>query len=175
MNTGYWAGVNSAALGEYVTGAVEVGRAYQERMNARDEARRLQKESLQEGQQRQKEYIRALEVAKKTGQMPEEFQLTVPEDWLVGAYSLQVVALRELEAKDASHPLVASKLCRDLIRKKGKINFYKKKPSGGGSYDDYVPSENDAMIAMSVSKTAKTEEEEVKLREEVFTTMFVGA
>lgn len=90
-------------------------------------------------------YARALEAAKKTGEMPLEFQRTMGEDSVGRQVGIKVVALRELEKFDATHPLLQPHV-RKNIATQTMINFNRADRPGNIDFADFAPSDKAAQI-----------------------------
>lgn len=89
-------------------------------------------------------YARALAVAKRTGDMPVEYQQLVPIDRVGRQVGIKVVALRELSKVDPTHPLVASAAVRENIGTQTLINYNKSERPSGADLNDYAPSDSAA-------------------------------
>lgn len=94
-------------------------------------------------------YARALENAKKTGEMPLEYQRAVGEDSVGRQVGIKVVALRELEKFDAKHPLLSQHV-RSNIATQTMINFNKAGRPGNIPFADFTPSDKAAQTIFKI-------------------------
>jgi len=86
-------------------------------------------------------YAKALEEAKRSGNMPAEFQQLVPIDRVGKQVGIKVVALRELGKVNPGHPLVASATVRDNIGTQTLINYNRADRPDGVDLNDFAPSD----------------------------------
>lgn len=89
-------------------------------------------------------YAKALEEAKRTGNMPEEYQGVVAIDSMGRHIGVKVVALRELGKIAPTHPLVSSATVRKNIGTQTVINYSKAGRPQDPNYNDYAPSDTAA-------------------------------
>lgn len=87
-------------------------------------------------------YAVALEQAKRTGVMPEQYQKYVPIDAMGEQIGLKVVALRELGKNCPAHPLVTSQNVRNVIARQTLMNYNKSNRPDDVEFADFAP--NDA-------------------------------
>jgi len=99
------------------------------------------KAQLRAEQQFRQGYAVALEEAKKTGAMPEQYQRKVGEDQLGRQVGIKVVALRELEKLNSNHPLVRSSELRSKVGNQALINFNRANRPADGDFNDFAPSD----------------------------------
>ena len=102
---------------------------------------RAKRDQAKSEQQFRAEYARALEEAKRTGNMPVEFQQLVPIDRVGRQVGIKVVALRELGKVNPGHPLVASSQVRENIGTQTLINYNKADRPEAADLNDYAPSD----------------------------------
>lgn len=84
-------------------------------------------------------YARALEEAKRTGNMPVEYQQLVPIDRVGRQVGIKVVALRELGKLSPAHPLVASATVRENIGTQTLINYNRSNRPQNVDLNDFAP------------------------------------
>jgi len=84
-------------------------------------------------------YAKALEEAKRTGNMPEKYQQTVAIDSLGRHIGVKVVALRELGKVDPKHPLVASAAVRQNIGTQTVKNYSQAGRPEDPNYNEFAP------------------------------------
>lgn len=87
-------------------------------------------------------YAKALEEAKRTGNMPVEYQQLVPIDRVGRQVGIKVVALRELGKLNPAHPLVASSTVRENIGTQTLINYNKCDRPQGADLNDFAPTDD---------------------------------
>lgn len=98
-------------------------------------------------------YAKALEEAKRTGQMPEIYQQKIAADHMGRQIGIKVVALRELGKLSPQHPLVASTAVRQNIATQTLKNYNRDNRPADGDYNDYAP--NDEMAQKIYEYTLK--------------------
>lgn len=129
----------TAAQLQLATTAGEAGRAIIDNWKT--------KRALAEFDQRTRQaYLAALEQAKQTGDMPEQFQVKVPVDELTAQIGLKAVAIRELGKARPAHPMVTSQRCREAVAKATLIKYNRaNRPSGPEvALIDYAPTDEQA-------------------------------
>jgi hypothetical protein len=89
-------------------------------------------------------YAKALEEAKRTGNMPEEYQQTVAIDSMGRHIGVKVVALRELGKFNPKHPLVASAAVRQNIGTQTVKNYNQAGRPDDPNYNDFAPEDAQA-------------------------------
>lgn len=112
---------------------------------------RAKRDQAKSEQQFRAEYARALEEAKRTGNMPVELQQLVPIDRVGRQVGIKVVALRELGKVNPAHPLVASPQVRENIGTQTLINYNKAERPEGADLNDYAPSDQAAQKIYSLT------------------------
>lgn len=105
---------------------------------------RAKRDQAKSEQQFRAEYARALEEAKRTGNLPAEFQQMVPIDRVGKQVGVKVVALRELGKANPTHPLVTSAQVRENIATQTLINYNKADRPDDADLNDYAPSDSAA-------------------------------
>jgi len=128
----YWETQRAVDTAGLVDNLVQIGA----HMREKRELDRAEK-AYQEG------YARALEDAKRTGQMPAEYQRHVMVDEFARHVGIKVVALRELAKLDPKHPLL-NQTVRNNIATQTVINFCKHERPADAGLGDYAPSDSAA-------------------------------
>jgi len=114
---------------------------------------REQREIAAAEKQHREGYAKALEEAKRTGNMPEQYQRVVAEDQMGKQVGIKVVALRELGKLNPRHPLVASSTVRTNIGTQTLINYNRANRPKDGDYNDFAP--DDALAQRIYDYTLK--------------------
>lgn len=114
---------------------------------------REQREIAAAEKQHREGYAKALEEAKRTGNMPEQYQRVVAEDHMGKQVGIKVVALRELGKLNPRHPLVASSAVRTNIGTQTLINYNRANRPKDGDYNDFAP--DDALAQRIYDYTLK--------------------
>lgn len=89
-------------------------------------------------------YAKALDEAKRTGNMPEQYQQTVPIDSMGRHIGVKVVALRELGKVNPKHPLVASATVRQNIATQTVKNYSQAGRPEDPNYNEFAPDDGQA-------------------------------
>jgi hypothetical protein len=114
---------------------------------------RDQREIAAAEKQHREGYAKALEEAKRTGNMLEQYQRVVAEDHMGKQVGIKVVALRELGKLNPGHPLVASATVRQNIGTQTLINYNRANRPKDGDYNDFAP--DDALAQRIYDYTLK--------------------
>jgi hypothetical protein len=134
----FWENQRQFASLQLAETAGAVGRDIASQWKAKSQGRQLNERVRQA-------YKEALEVAKETGDMQEEFQATVPIDQLGKQIGIKAVALRELKKTSPGHPLVVSETAREVIGQVTLVNYNRAdRPvdeDGVANYSEHVPDE----------------------------------
>lgn len=105
---------------------------------------REQREIAAAEKQHREGYAKALEQAKRTGNMPEQYQQTVAIDSMGRHIGVKVVALRELGKFDPQHPLVASAVVRQNIATQTVKNYSQAGRPEDPNYNEFAPDDSQA-------------------------------
>jgi hypothetical protein len=89
-------------------------------------------------------YAKALDEAKRTGNMPEQYQQTVAIDNMGRQIGVKVVALRELGKLNPQHPLVASTVVRQNIATQTVKNYSQAGRPLDPDYNQFAPDDGQA-------------------------------
>jgi len=137
----YWETQRQLATANLYAAGAEAGSALKERWNAKRKGKEMDERV-------RKAYKMALEQAKTTGNLAEEFQSQVPIDMLGKEIGVKAVALRELGKNVPKHPLVVSETCRQVVGQVTLVNYNRAdRPvddDGVIHYSDYAPDEEAA-------------------------------
>ncbi|WP_288393085.1 hypothetical protein [uncultured Herbaspirillum sp.] len=112
----FWENERQIAAMQLAVTAGQAGRTIVDRWNARVRAHQMELRVREA-------YNAALTAAKDTGDMPEEFQSSVPIDELGKLIAIKSVALNELAKYVPDHPLVVSETAQDVIAQVTLINY----------------------------------------------------
>jgi hypothetical protein len=124
----YWEAHKAADTAALVDNMVQIGSHLRTRRE-----QKLAERAYQEG------YARALEDAKRTGNMPEQYQQTVAIDSLGRHIGVKIVALRELAKLAPKHPLVVSQVVRQNIATQTVKNYSQAGRPPDPDYNAYAP------------------------------------
>lgn len=89
-------------------------------------------------------YAKALDEAKRTGNMPEQYQQSVAIDHMGRQIGVKVVALRELGKLNPQHPLVASPAVRQNIATQTVKNYSQAGRQPNPDYNQFAPDDGQA-------------------------------
>lgn len=137
----YWDLQRQIATANLYAAGAEAGSVLKERWNAKRKGKEMDQRVRQA-------YIMALEQAKTSGNLAEEFQSQVPIDMLGKEIGVKAVALRELGKNVPKHPLVVSETCRQVVGQVTLVNYNRAdRPvddDGLINYSAFVPDEESA-------------------------------